>query len=250
MTAHRFLVLAALAGMAFTGCLGAEEESAPTVASSDENDLRDGVIADGEHPEVGFLTFGDGYCTATLIGARTVLTAAHCFDFGSGIHAATAPEPGRFVFRTKQGKSRSIAYRRYRADARVWEVGFDIGVAQLDETVTAEEATPAVVSEAWPEDGDTLTVYGYGRHGESCSGRDEGGKHKRKDEVVLPEGFGKRITCPGDSGGPYFWTGSNEIVALVKGDGLGVEWVANAVKHRAWILEHRDAAERGELSTD
>jgi hypothetical protein len=239
--------------LAAAGCApggGAEEPAEPETATQDESDLRDGSVADGEHPEVGILRFDGGYCTATLIGKRTVLTAAHCFDFGSGIADLSQPALGSFVFATKKGAGRSIGFHRYRADARIWQIGFDIGVAQLDEAVAEDEATPAVIAENWPENGDTLTVYGYGRHGSSCKESDEGPKHKRKDEIVVPDGFFRRVSCPGDSGGPYFWTGSNEIVALVKGDGLGVEWIANAVKHREWILEQQEASERGELELE
>ena len=39
-----------------------------------------GLDRDGEHSEVGILTFKEGrmYCSATAIGRRTILTAAHC----------------------------------------------------------------------------------------------------------------------------------------------------------------------------
>jgi V8-like Glu-specific endopeptidase len=245
LLAPTLLALAALT----TGCIGSDEsteDGSPTTASSEESDLREGQIANGEHPEVGVVRTEAGYCTGTLIGPRTVVTAAHCFDFGSAVIAASAPPAGTFDFTTKSGKARSIGYHRYRADAYVWQVAFDIGVVQLDEPVTEAEATPAVIAENWPEDGDSLTVYGYGRHGAKCDATDNA-RNKRKDVVEMPYGFDHRISCPGDSGGPYFWTGSNEIVALVKGDGLGVEWVASAVRFRDWILERRDESEAGEL---
>lgn len=62
--------------------------------------------------------------------------------------------------------------------------------------------------------------------------------------------FVKATTCPGDSGGPYFRGTSNEIVATVKGDGLGLEWVGDAVHYRSWILARRDESELGALSMD
>ncbi len=230
--------------LALTGCA----TEAPDQTS---DELRqNSSIADGEHPEVGMITTPKGYCTATLIGARTVVTAAHCFGFGSAIAADSAPAFGNFTIRLKNGKSLVVPYHRYRADATVLQIGFDMGVAQLDAPVPADGATPATIAEVWPDSGETLTVYGYGRYGKKCEFSDKGAKHKRKDVIELPEGFDTRVTCPGDSGGPYFATGTSEIVALVKGDGLGVEWVADAVKHRQWILDRQSESEQGKLQLD
>lgn len=221
-----------------------------SIADTTVDELRQSSLADGEHPEVGILTTSKGYCTGTLIGPRTVLTAAHCFGFSSGAVDPAAPGEGYFSLRTRTGHSLSVPYHRWRADANVLQIGFDMGIAELDAPVADADATPATIAQAWPEDGDTLTVYGFGRYGDKCTQKDAGAKHKRKDVITLPDGFDRRVTCPGDSGGPYFHTGSSEIVALVKGDGLGVEWVADAVKHRAWILARLDESESGLLPLD
>jgi hypothetical protein len=62
--------------------------------------------------------------------------------------------------------------------------------------------------------------------------------------------FTKATTCPGDSGGPYFLTGTSLIVATVKGDFAGLEFNGNAVGHRDWILARREESERGVLAPE
>ncbi|NUP09424.1 MAG: trypsin-like serine protease [Polyangiaceae bacterium] len=235
---------------ALAGCAPGSIEESDELADDEQDELRDGVIADNEHPEAGLLTTEKSYCTGTLIGRRTVLTAAHCFKFKSKVVADTEAPLGKFTMALSNGTVYSVPYHRQRADAWIIQVGFDIGVAQLDWDVPSDLVTPAELATEWPEDGDTLTVYGYGRFGEDCDQKDAGPKHKRKAIVEIPYGFYEPVTCPGDSGGPYFWTGTNQIVAVVKGDGLGAEWVGNAVKHRDWIIEQLEASEKGELQAD
>ena len=248
----RSLALSSFVLFGMVGC------AAPTAEEADaddttEDELRAYSMADGEHPEVGRLTFKEGrmYCTATAVGRRTILTAAHCATPVEGAPAGTTCKGVFAVDPSGAGGARAPWQRfAFHTCARLRVPGAipgerDLAVIHLDADLPASLPV-ARVAARYPSSG-SRTVYGYGRFGEGCaSGGDE---HKRKREIRLSRGMFRTVTCPGDSGGPHFHTGTNEIVGVVSGD-LLVQVTADPVDHGDWVRERIAESESGRPFTD
>ena len=212
------------------------------------------------------------WCTATLIGCQTVLTAAHCVCDAEGAacqpDGAQPPQPNRyFVFLQHAGTfavDRIAVHPSYAADVA------DIAVLHLAAPVTGIAPTPINRTSA-PPHGMTGAIVGFGRQGGPVS--DYG--LKRAGNVAIagcPSGVSNDTsvcwnfaapagpagsnsnTCHGDSGGPLFVDfGCGPVVAGVTTDGVNADctigdhsWDANVFAFTSFI----DAVAPGELGQD
>ncbi len=190
----RALACAYLAGACFVGCAADEAEDAGGAGAA----VVAGAPAVFERPEIGRIAS----CTGTLVAPKVVLSAAHCFDFVSGVR-----DVGDFVVDLPAG-SRSVAS----AEVIVFgdETGSrDLALVRLAEKVPADVARPASLASLAPLARARVTMYGYG-----CTSRPipiapslEGnivtsGQADDKRKVSFPWGTVTRSACPGDSGGP------------------------------------------------
>ncbi len=165
------------------------------------------------HPSVGLLQRKSGYmCTATLVGQKTVLTAAHCVDL-STTHYFIVDGDWHSVSWVKQHPS-------YDPDNHHTN---DIAIVRLSSAIGVE---PSAVSSLAPSVGQTVTLVGFGKTAEGAA--DSGTKRIATNTLahvyattLEVYGAGGNI-CNGDSGGPSFATiGGQEVQVGVHSLKLG-----------------------------
>ncbi len=193
-----------IAALGFAGCvqvtLPAEEAPRFAVQGDDGAPIIGGELTE-RFPAVGALTYqGQPFCTATLVGPTTLLTAAHCL---AGFEA----EELRFVLGADATAPQDeLALRSLRVHTGYREFVHDIATAELAEP---SSVPPLGLLRHMDERfvGMPLVFVGYGV---DDGLRQTGGGHKRRVAVPIEElgpGTFRYLqrgggTCNGDSGGP------------------------------------------------
>lgn len=228
------LVLALALAVLLTGC-----GEAPPVRSL-RGAITDGV-ADSGHHAVGKLVGGNGYCTATLIRKRVIVTAAHCVD------------PDKMHTFSTEGQS-------YDSLEVLMPPGWDpsssavslhdIAVLHLDRDA---HVAPAPVSAQAVTTGMPVTLVGWGRTGDNEPIADHRRTATNQIDQVEPlrfrfsgTGGASGSTCDGDSGSPAFASiGGKEVVVGVTSSasdkGCGIHtWDTRVDAHDAWLKSVSD----------
>jgi len=194
-----------LAILPFTAACGPAVEPAPPLeeGSSSRQDIVGGTTTSEFPAAVAIARYGAPHCTGTVVGPRTVLTAAHCLE---GVTASSL----KVVIGASLGAAEAVlpvSAITPHPDYDSQKLENDIGTVTLgaDAPVTPIKLLPSMDA-SWA--GRTLTFVGYG----ITSGYGKGSGVKRSVSMpihsVMATQFSYKSpgknTCNGDSGGPAF----------------------------------------------
>ncbi len=173
-------------------------------------------------------------CTGTAIGARVVLTAAHCVRdldaAGLDVSSGTGLD----------GPYTRVLSARVHPDYVAGDASADLAVLVLDAPLASIAPTGSLALAA----GATVRVVGFGATaGDATSA---GVKHAGASEIaVVTAGLvgtvpGPALTCHGDSGGPVLapGAGGEELVAVTSTGDPGCVLDSQAVRidaHQSWL---------------
>lgn len=195
-----------LAGLSSVGCTSLGPE-----LGSSQSAITDGSEYSG-HPAIGLLVtdIGGGYislCTGTLIGSKTVLTAAHCVDGVKSLNKMTF-HTNADLPNSKWGQQYSLASTVIHPDYGQLNTGAAINDIALLKLKTAPPVSPLPIAVRAPAAAGAITLIGYGN---LTTNSGSGVKRIATNVIEVIDSMDYRISgtgngtgnfCFGDSGGP------------------------------------------------